>query len=1230
MHKCSVCRVEIPATSSVGTCAKCLLSLGLKVAPSLPNREETSPDFVPSEQEHKRHIRYFGDYELLEEIARGGMGVVYRARQISLNRIVAVKMIVAGRLASPDLLQRFRTEAEAAASLEHPNIVPIYEIGEHEEQQYYSMRFIEAGSLSECITEFWVRSRTDRTCARAIANSAMRKWHVKATGLISTVARAVHYAHQHGILHRDLKPSNIVLDGDGQPHVTDFGLAKILSHDQGLTQSMAIMGTPSYMAPEQASGQTKNVSTAADIYSLGAIFYELLTGEPPFKGASGANLIRQVAEADPQRPRFLNPVTDRDLETICLKCLEKDPNKRYGSAGALADDLQRWLAGEAILARAVGRTERLWRWCRRKPAVAAATAVALLLFLIILIGSPILTVRIARQRDRADEQTRHAQAALTRAEIERAESLFASDNSSRALAHLARLLRQQPTNRVVAERLMSALSHRNFCLPATPPLRHGRPMMSPAYPKSDADSSLAMFIRLGGSIRAANFSPDGRRVVTASKDGTARVWCSRTGLPVGEPLQHQAEVMWAQFSADGKRIVTASLDKTARVWVAETGLAKTPLLDHEGGVLYAAFSPDGRKVVTASLDKTVRLWDAETGQVLLRPIVHGAAVYFARFTPDGNRLLTASGDESVWVWEGHTGVKIASFPYVMPLDSAIPFPQLNPDGKRLLTLKRFSAAILNIVTGKSTGVAMNHDNAMHSVQFSPDGTLVATASKDNTARIWDAETGFPVIPPMRHENWVESVHFDVAGQRLVTTSRDNSARIWDARSGRPMAEPLRQDSCIRSAQFDPNGQRLLTLSDKDTAWLWDIHPMHQGPALLRHKRDVRCAVFSPDGRRVATASWDGTARVWDAITGQPVTDGLDLGALQDVQFSPDGQRLVAAQVWDLRTGQAITRPLRHDREIWTARFSSDGQRVVTASDDKTARVWHASTGQLLAELRHTDKVHCAQFSPDGQRVATASFDGTARLWDSHTGRALTAPLQHDDCVHWVEFSPDGERLASASKDKTVRLWDARTGQMLLPPLTHADELYLFHSVHFSPDGTRVAAASGSIGQVWDVATGKPVLAPFKHEGRVNSVRFSPDGQRLVTTSYDATARIWDLSTGHLLGEPLRHSGRVQYAEFSPNGRFVLTASSDGTARVWEIALAPLPVPDWLPELAEAVAGQRIDSREISTVVPPQTLFALIQDLRILRAATSHDLHDIYRNWLQRFLRSDKDPPRTPP
>src|SRR5262245_34230943 len=424
INQCPRCGSRPSGTGPSSRCPACLIELAFSFGDGVPT-DIGGPDITISEcRSSHRTIRYFGDYELLEEIARGGMGVVYRARQVSLNRPVALKMILAGQLATPALVQRFHTEAEAAARLDHPHIVPIFEIGEYDGQHYFSMKLIEGSTLAESSS---CNSRREEAQI-SISPNVQKKSEPphagcyrekEAASLLSKVARAVHYAHQRGILHRDLKPTNILIDSEGEPHVTDFGLAKLIEDDSSLTRSIAILGTPSYMAPEQASGHSKALTTAADVYSLGAILYELLAGQPPFVADNPLEVMRKVMEEDPIPPSVINrqrraeaasftsqmanprSQIDRDLETICLKCLNKDPQLRYGSAQILAEDLDRWRNGEPIQARPVSPAGKLWRWCRRKPTSAVALGSMLMLLVTLAIGSSIAAARIERERKRA-------------------------------------------------------------------------------------------------------------------------------------------------------------------------------------------------------------------------------------------------------------------------------------------------------------------------------------------------------------------------------------------------------------------------------------------------------------------------------------------------------------------------------------------------------------------------------------------------------------------------------------------------------------------------------------------------------------------------------------------------------------------------------------------------------------------------------------------------------------
>ncbi len=1215
------------------------------VSPLVGSESSTTAAIVLTEKPGD-HI---GRYKLLEQIGEGGFGVVWMAEQEEpVRRRVALKIIKLG-MDTRTVVARFEAERQALALMDHPNIARVFDGGATETgRPYFVMELVRGLPLTKYCDETKMSTR-------------------ERLELFGQVCRAVQHAHQKGIIHRDLKPSNILVteqDGRPVPKVIDFGVAKAtegrLTDKTLFTGFQQLIGTPTYMSPEQAGLGGLDIDTRSDTYSLGVVLYELLTGRPPFDTQTLLKegyeaVLRAIREVDPPKPstrlstlqqgdlltaaqrRQTDPpklvhLLRGDLDWIVMKCLEKDRNQRYETANGLASDIERYLHEEPVLARPPSAVYRCRKFARKHRTAITAMAAFVLLLIAAASVSLGLALWATRERDRAKKSQvaevaqrkraehqeanaisarRRAEAALTRLEIERAENLLAGDNSSLGLAYLARLLKQQPTNRAVAERLLSALSHRNFCLPATPALQHEGPL--------DVQSMAALSGR-AGSIRMANFSPDSQRIVTASRDGTARIWDVRSGLSVSEPLRHTGAVMWAQFSFDGQHVVTASTDGTARVWEAHSGKPAAPPLRHDGPVLFAEFSPDASTVVTASKDHSVQMWVSHTGARASSAFAHPDAVYFARFSPGGDRVLTACADNQARVWSVLDGAVVASLEHRPHPEAFGCFPQFSPQGDRIATVEQRGVLIWDGWNKQLPVVRLKHEFEVVWLEFSPDGQTIATACWDNSGHIWDVRTGKAVIPPVRHQNWVQSVDFSADGLRLLTASRDKTVRLWNTQNGRPLTEPLRAETQIWHAQFSSNGQRATAISEGYQTWLWDIRCGQPLSLSLHHGGDVRHAVFSPDGQRVATASWDGTARVWDARSGLPLTAPLLHGGdLFDVEFSSDGSRLATvgsqsarARVWEAASGESVGVPSQHQERVYGVGFSPDGQRIVSASHDGTARVWDVQHQKLLFQLRHGERVNSAEFSPDGQRLVTASYDGTACIWNAANGARLTEPLKHDAYVFLAEFSRDSEQIVTASKDMRARIWNALTGQLATKPLRHADELHEFNSARFSPDGTKVATAAGQSAQIWDARTGEPLIASLKHLGRVNSVRFSPDGHRLVTACHDGSVRVWDVATGHPLSEPLRHETQAHYAEFSPDGRFIVSCSTDETARIWELPFASLPILDWLPELAEAVAGQEIDDRDVITVVVVDELFRLKQKLL---ADKSQAYYSVWANWL---------------
>jgi len=866
-------------------------------------------------------VRYFGDYELLAEIARGGMGVVYKARQVSANRLVAVKLILAGQLSSAEDVRRFRSEAEAAAHLDHPHIVPIFEVGEHEGQQFYSMKLVEGDSLSQHVGRLQHAPRV-------------------AASVLATVARAVHYAHQRGVIHRDLKPANILIDAQGQPHVVDFGLAKRVEGDAKLTQFGAIVGTPSYMAPEQAEGRGKRVGPAADVYALGAILYECLTGRPPFKARTTLETIYQVVNKEPVPPSQLHARTPRDLETICLKCLRKEPEQRYDSAAALAEDLRRWQAGEPIAARPVGRGERAAKWVKRNPLVAALGTLVVLSVLGGASGVFVKYLDAKEQEGIARRKAQEAEDALSDRDAALTQARDDAEAMRKQLATSNVLLAQaawDSNNPVVARERLEAVP---------PDLRR----WEWHYLTRQYQGGIFTLNGHTGWVMGVAFSPDGTRLATGSADQTARLWDARTAQFLLELKGHTGWVTSVAFSPDGTRLATASSDKTARLWDARTGQLLREFKGHTEGLSNVAFSPDGTRLATASGDDTVRLWDARTGQQLLECKGHTTLIVMSvTFSPDGTRLAAALGFTGrVRLWDARTG-------------------------QLLLECK---------------GPCQVWD-----VAFSPDGTRLATANQDQTVRLWDARTGQLLRECKGHADIVWSVSFNPDGTRLVTASQDGTARVWDARTGQQLLECKGHADGVLRVAFSPDGTRVATASKDKTARLWDART---GQPLLEcrgHTGYAMGVAFSADGARLATASYDQTARLWDARTGRFL---LELKGhtswVTSVAFSPDGTRLATAscdqtaRLWDARTGEFLLEYKGHTTgQVSSVAFSPDGTRLATGSSDRTVRLWDARTGQPLLVCKNpTANIESVAFSPDGTQLATATsdVDGATRLWDA--------------------------------------------------------------------------------------------------------------------------------------------------------------------------------------------------------------------------------------------------------
>ena len=766
-------------------------------------------------------------YEILGELGRGGMGVVYKARHLKLNRTVALKMILAGGHAGAAELDRFRTEAEAVARLDHPGIVQIYEIGENDGLPYFSLEFCPGGSLEN-----------------KLDGAPMR--HREAAELVETLAGAMQAAHRQQIIHRDLKPANVLMTTDGKPKITDFGLAKKLG-EQGQTQSGSIMGTPSYMAPEQAAS-SKDIGPPADIYALGAILYDLLTGRPPFIGATPMDTILQVISEEPVPPRQLQSQVPRDLETICLKCLAKVPEKRYPTAEALASDLRRLLNHEPIEARPAGAGERLVKWVRRRPTLAALIA-ACILIAITLVGGGVWSYSAlaaaakseAARATEAENAEGRAKEALIRSHVNTGMNWADEGYLFYSLPWLAEALRHEKTQGTDQE-------------------ISGRIRLGTVLKGCPATTQLWFH---EGPVTDLAFSPDGARIVTSSRR-MARIWDVKSGDQIGSALTHDDVINRVAFSPDGKYIMTASEDKTARIWPTESG--KPHVLPHRGPVMHACFSPDSRQAVTGSSDHTAQVWDVATGKPVGPPLKHDDAVTGVAFSPDGLRVLTGSTDKTAQIWDA--------------------------------------------MTGKPVGPPFRHSGEVSAVAYGPDGAQVATASTDG-ARLWDAKTAQQLHLLVDKPGPVRLVAFSPYGRRLVTTSR-NRARVWNTDTGEPLPFTIKQRSTIYGAVFSADGRQLATGGDDNIAQVSDVATGALLVPPLPHSCSVTRVALSPDGRFVATACDDGLVRMRLTHVPPPCLVLRHEAEVKHVAFRGGGRHILTADkgngihLWDTETGKALS------------------------------------------------------------------------------------------------------------------------------------------------------------------------------------------------------------------------------------------------------------------------------------------------------------------------------------
>jgi WD40 repeat protein len=1102
-------------------------------------------------------IRYFGDYELLDEIARGGMGVVFRARQVNLNRVVALKMILAGQLAHDSDVKRFYAEAESAASLDHPGIVPIFEIGQHDSQHYFSMAFVEGESL-----------------AKKVANGPLPPRD--AAQLVRQVSEAVEYAHTKGIIHRDIKPANVLLDGQGQPKVTDFGLAKQTQGDSGLTGTGQILGTPSYMPPEQAAGKLEQIGPHSDIYSLGALLYCLVTGRPPFQAASPTDTLLQVLNQDPVAPRQLNPQVPLDLETIALKCLEKEPARRYASATDVAQELGRFLRGEPILARPVGWIEREWRWCKRNPLVAGLIAA---IYLVLLVGMAVAwqLERISNSNAKVAQQNAHEAGA----QRDRADEMSQTALHEKELAEQQRQLAVQQAQ-LARDHAQSAEQARDQMQQARQTAEDQRQAADRA--RGEAEAAL-YFNRISLAQQywiADNLSGSRRILDDCPLDRRGWEWRYLDRLHHTELVNVPGNGQFTsslKFSADGKRMAAfaQSGDAGVRVWDMTTNkpLSEMTLTRSQRPFTCGDLSADGKTVVLGDRSGAISFWDADSGQLQREFTKLPRSVGSLSLSPDGKWLAAARAD-------GRNGERL------LPLTE----PPRNED-----------LVVWDVASGEEVFHPQGHGFV---ALFSPDGSRLLSFKMNTSLRLHPAapenflalfDTANWKEIPTKEPGTIRSFTFSNDGKRLAIGGVDRPRdaqfiRVLESATGSEVSA-LTPSRAVGDIALNPDGTILAACGPFGTTTIetWTLKQPRPLGMLRGHLQPLNAVIFSPDGR-LASCSWDNTIKLWNATAGQQVSRQAGPVVLADpVALSTDGELLAYGQrntvniltgpvktvtLFDAKTGSVRRTLPGHDRGTNCLAFSGDGARLVSGGRKGDIKVWDINMGKPLSTIRAADgEIVALALSPEGRLAASAheppdftrarhtgQFQNLPRaqvaikVWDANTGKERASLRGHPGGVFRLAFSRDGKRLASVGGGG-VKIWDVAAGTEISGNHPGVLQSATSSLLQFSPAGNLLVTSAFKSVTLSDVATGQLVATIQGHRSdQIDAAAISPDQLRIATAALDEV-KLWELTTGHeILALPLTNAAsdvkpRVGALAWTTDGQQLRAALSDGAILTWD-------------------------------------------------------------------------------
>jgi len=1134
-----------------------------------------------------------GRFELVRELGRGGYGVVFLAEDERLGRFVALKVPRPEVLISTDTRRRFLREAKAAGVLAHPNLIPIHEVGEDGPICYIASEYCSGPNLAE-----WLASRSRPVAER------------EAAAIVRALAQGVAHAHRRGVLHRDIKPSNVLLEFSPEiaekkplrvdpaiptPRLTDFGLAKMAELADDQTRSGTLLGTPTYMAPEQAEGRLDKIGPATDVYALGVLLYETLVGQPPLRGSTDVQTLQLVAQGDVPRPRRLRPDVSRDLEAITLKCLEKEPVNRYGSAEQLADDLQRFLRGEPSWARPAGSVERTVKWVKRRPALATVVAVMIVATTVLSGGGWWYSGQLSAALDQAELQKRETEKHLYAASMSLADQAIQANQTEQAQQHLVRWIPKSGEHdsrsfawhhlwRQLHDEELTLRGHTGevYCVSYS---ADGRLLATASQDQTariwNAATGECLFVLKGhvGDVNSVAFSPTGRFLATAGDDGTVRIWLVADGSLYRKKRWHKGSAFGVAFSHNGAAIASCGSDKKVKIVNVRTGKLTTTFSGHEDAIGALAFSPDGKWLATASDDATARLWDVETGK-RLRTLVHEGAVNCLSFSADGTHFMTGQrvqrllrhwdltqeldpdvGQYSARRVSGRTYEWIHAVAFHPKSEY---YAVATKDGSVDLCLSDDDAVVRRI---------RGHEARVWALSFSGDGRRLATASADGTVKIWNL-SNYPETIDTGEMTHAMSLTTD--GRTMAVGNSFGRVTIFDVAKKKALWSVGRE--CQVIGDFNGDGRRDKGTFVSDGTWHLKIASTDSAEVVepLTVQFDGKgMKSGGSDNVRPLVGDWDGDGRddlgcYWPAtntcyldlnLSGGEPELVRDLGA---TQASPDSRSAIAGR-WEQGDRDSVSL-VSFAEGTWTAalggqkdaavthRFKGDGACIPLAGRWQSGRpndwgLWDRAAGVCIDTVSQTTTTSVPQDSTARARVAEFSSPELSLIdqvaldaaFDSATSRA----------VNVVAISPDGAQVAVGyRKDYRLNVWDVRTKRK-----THVLRARAGHVIGaaFSPDGRSLAMAS-SAGELvqHDARTFQIIHRTQAHDREMFQLAYSHDGRLLATLGDANTLNLWDTKLRHL--KSLRDPSQKPVAclAFSPDDRLIAVGGGDRIVRIWSV------------------------------------------------------------------------------